>query len=590
MALPQYFLQEIKYKNDLSDVAASYLDLKRRGKNLVGLCPFHNEKTPSFNIYPDNGSFYCFGCSTGGDVITFIMKIENLDYMEAVKYLAERGGIQMPEEGHDDSIGKLKTRILEINRETARFFYNTLMSPEGKAGLDYLRRRSLDNSLIKRFGLGYSPGTGFALVNHLKSLGYTDSEMVQANVAGFSKNKKAYDRFKSRVMFPIIDLRGNVVAFGGRILTDEKPKYINTSDTLVYHKSNGLFAMNIAKNNKEGRLILAEGYMDVISLHKAGFTNAIASLGTSLTAEQARVISRYANEVVICYDSDEAGQRATTRAIPILKNAGLYVKVVSVPGNKDPDEFINFYGADGPARFRALIDESGNDIEYKLFKLKQSSNLETSEGRHKFLLDGIKVIADISDRMAREIYAETLSQETGVSRTAIMDEAEKIVRKENNKRYKEKIKSQNEIYAIKSSMNKEKRGNARIANAEEGIISYILANPDKIKAIKEKLPPDKMITEFNRRVYEILLGKTIYGELTLTELSEDFTSDEMSEIARIIANNNSISVRDEDVEEYIKVVLSRTGFIDKETIKSASASDIEQYMETLRKQKIGGNE
>ncbi|MEG1427818.1 MAG: DNA primase, partial [Oscillospiraceae bacterium] len=402
MPLPDYFLNELKSRVDIADIVSSYVNLKRRGKNLVGLCPFHNEKTPSFNLYPDNGSFYCFGCGTGGDVITFIRKIENLDYIEAVKLLAGKAGLQMPEDNIDDSMSKLRTRVLEINRETAKFFHTALYSPEGKPGLDYFVNRGMTPQLIKHFGLGYSPGSRYALVNHLSQLGYTKDELVQANVAFLSKNGNLVDRFFARVMFPIIDLRGNVVAFGGRILTDDKPKYINTSDTPVYHKSSGLFAMNFAKKSGE-QLILAEGYMDVISLHGAGFTGAVASLGTSLTPEQARIISRYAKEIVICYDSDAAGQKAAQRAIPILRNAGLLVRILTVPGNKDPDEFIRSGGRDGPTKFKMLLNACGNDVEYRLEKLKQTYDITTPDGKVQYLTSAAALLSTLENAIERDV-------------------------------------------------------------------------------------------------------------------------------------------------------------------------------------------
>lgn len=588
MALPQFFLQELKSRCDIGEIASSYVNLKRRGKNLVGLCPFHNEKTPSFNIYPDNGSFYCFGCSTGGDIITFIMKIENLDYIEAVRFLVQRAGMQMPEDGVDDSMARLKSRILEINRESARFFHRALLSETGAAALAYLRRRQLDDKTIKHFGLGYAPGGGFMLVNHLKTKGYTAAEMVQANVAGMSKNGNPYDRFKARVMFPIIDLRGNVVAFGGRILTDEKPKYINTSDTPVYHKSSGLFAMNFAKDAGRRQLILAEGYMDVISLHKAGFTNAIASLGTSLTEEQARIIARYADEAVICYDSDEAGQRATQRAIPILKRTGLFVKVLTVPGNKDPDEFMLTYGDDGPLRFQQLLEKSGSDIEYRLFKLKSGYDLETAEGKVRYLQDAVKTLADIDDKMALDIYAGILSGETDVEKGAIKEMAEKAQKQNRRARQKQEIKEQSDIRAVKSYVNKEKEANTRAANAEEGVISFIFKHPDKLDEIKRQLPVEKFVTSFNRRVYALLLGKTIYGDITLTNFSGDLTGEEMSELTRILAMHSEVPVTWDDVREYIRVILREKDTIGLDKVKTASNEEILDYLQNLKNQKTGG--
>ncbi|WP_411655389.1 DNA primase [Anaeromassilibacillus sp. SJQ-1] len=334
MPLPEAFLQELKMRSDISDVVSSYVGLRRSGRNLVGLCPFHNEKTPSFNVYPENGSFYCFGCGVGGDVITFIRRIENLDYMEAVRFLAQRAGLQVPENRVDDGMAKLRARVLEINRETARFYHAMLMSEQGRPGLAYLQDRGLTQATIRHFGLGYSPPSRYALVDYLAQKGYQPSEMIQANVAFKGRSGRAVDRFSGRVMYPIIDLRGNVIAFGGRVLTDAKPKYLNTSDTLVFRKSDALFALNFAKNQGSQQLILAEGYMDVIALHQAGFSNAVATLGTALTTDQARLMSRYAKEVVICYDADEAGQKATARAIPMLRDAGLLVKVLNIVGGK----------------------------------------------------------------------------------------------------------------------------------------------------------------------------------------------------------------------------------------------------------------
>ena len=319
MAFPEGFLQELKMRNDITDIVSSYVTLKRRGRNMVGLCPFHGEKTPSFNIYTENGSFYCFGCGVGGDVISFVMRIENLDYVDAVKFLAQRAGMDMPEDSYDNSMSQLRTRIFEANREAARFYYSSLYTPKGIKGLEYLHSRQLSDRTIRHFGLGFADDDWSSLCKHLKGKGFKDNELVAANLAVQRKNGNGiYDRFTNRVMFPIIDLRGNVIAFGGRIMTDEKPKYLNTSDTPVFKKSTNLFSLNNAKNSGKRTLILCEGYMDVISVNQAGFTNAVATLGTALTSEQAMLIKRYADEVVICYDADEAGQKATARAIPIL--------------------------------------------------------------------------------------------------------------------------------------------------------------------------------------------------------------------------------------------------------------------------------
>ena len=303
MAFPERFIEELKFKNDISDIVSSYVSLKKRGRNLVGLCPFHSEKTASFNVYPENGSFYCFGCGVGGDVITFIEKIENLDYVEAIKFLAQKANMSLPEsDGKEEQLSKLRRRLFEVNRESALFFHNQLYKKDGEKALNYLLKRGLSPQIIKHFGLGYSPENKHILIDYLKGKGFKDFELTQANLAFSSNYSKPYSRFFNRVMFPIIDLRGNVIAFGGRALSDVKPKYLNTSDTPVFKKSSNLFALNVAKNFCQNNIILVEGYMDVIALHKAGFQNTVATLGTALTSEQAQIISRYTNEVIICYD------------------------------------------------------------------------------------------------------------------------------------------------------------------------------------------------------------------------------------------------------------------------------------------------
>lgn len=585
MPFPPEFLRELDSRSPIADIASSYVDLKRRGKTLLGLCPFHNEKTPSFNIYPENNSFYCFGCNKGGGVFQFVMGVENLAFPDAVRWLAQRAGMTVPEDGVDDSMSRLRTRILEINREAGRFFYKTLSTPEGKAGLAYLRGRGLDPQTIRRFGLGYAPDSGFALVNHLKAKGYTQEEMTAADVARISQRGHPYDRYRGRVMFPIFDLRGNVVAFGGRVLTDEKPKYINTTDTPVYHKSSGLFAMNLAKDSGSRQLILAEGYMDVIALHRAGFSNAIASLGTSLTEEQARIIRRYADEAVICYDSDEAGQKATQRAIPILKNTGLRVRVITVPGNKDPDEFMKTYGAEGPLRFKQLLEAGGNDTEYRLEKIKAKYDLSTEDEKLRYLRDASENVLAKLDKMERDVYAGRLSQETGVGKDSILDTVGRLAAQENRKKKRELIRSQQQVTAARSALNTEKEKNLKAALAEESVIAFLFRHQDKARELREKLPPEKFVTDWNRRVYAILLGKTIYGDVSLTDFFEELTQDEVSELTRILTERSDAPPTWADVEEYMRIILHERGFSDPKKVQNASPEELKQYFDELRKQK-----
>ncbi|MEG1849295.1 MAG: DNA primase, partial [Oscillospiraceae bacterium] len=350
--IPESFIEELKYRSDIEQIISPYVQLKRAGRHLTGLCPFHSEKTPSFVVYPENQSFYCFGCGAGGDVVTFVRKSENLEYLEALRFLAQKAGMTLPEDAENDEAGRMRLRILECNRESARFFHAALISPAGEPGLAYLRRRQLSDTTIRRFGLGWAPDSWGSLHEHLLKKGFTEAEMLAAAVTR-GGTRGSYDSFRGRVIFPIIDLRGAVIGFGGRILGDGQPKYLNSPDTMVFKKSRNLFALNVAKATKEPRLLLTEGYMDAIAVHQAGFDNAVATLGTALTQEQARLMAQYTGEVVIAYDSDGAGQKATVRANELLAQTGIKVRVLSMTGAKDPDEFIK---ANGALRFKQLVE------------------------------------------------------------------------------------------------------------------------------------------------------------------------------------------------------------------------------------------
>ena len=584
MPLPDSFLQELKARSDLAEIAAQYVNLKRSGKNLVGLCPFHSEKTPSFNIYPDNGSFYCFGCGAGGDVITFVRKIENLDYMEAIRFLAQRAGLTVPENRVDDGMARLRTRVLALNRETARFFYAVLNSDEGRAGREYFARRALQPATIRHFGLGYSPAGRFELVDYLERKGFTQQEMVLANVAFKSRSGRAVDRFYSRVMFPIIDLRGNVVAFGGRTLGDDKPKYLNTSDTPVFSKGDMLFALNFAKNGNRGRLILCEGYMDVISMHQAGFSSAVATLGTALTPAQARLMSHYAKEVVVSYDSDGPGQKATVRAIPLLRAAGLQVRVLTISGGKDPDEYIKTYG---PVRFKQMLDACGNDVEYSLQKAKAGCNLQTAEGRVAYLRSAVQVLAALENRVEREIYAGKVAAETGVETATLLaqvnDGSRKIERSHRKEQFRE-ISRRTAGY--RDGINPEKAGNLRAASAEEALLAYLMKDPGAAGGIAAKLPPEKFITAFNRRVYGKILERIQAGEsVSLTALSADFSEDEIACLAGLLAHYDGISLQSGDAAEYMDVILQENEKTKLSCAGAAQPGEIENYLEKLRQQK-----
>ena len=555
MAISDEFLNELRSRTDIESVISPYVNLSRRGRLSKGLCPFHNEKTPSFTVYTDSQSFYCFGCGAGGDAITFVRKIENLDYVEAVKVLAERAGMQMPEDGYDDTMAKHRQRILAANREAARFFHSYMMSENGRTGLEYFLGRGLTMQTIKHFGLGYAPDEWDGLLKHMRSKGFTNQELFDANLVRKStKGDKVhyYDNFKNRAMVPIIDLRGNVIAFGGRVLDDSKPKYINTSDTLVYKKSNGVFALNFAKNGNPSRLIVCEGYMDVIALHQAGFTNSIACLGTALTHEQARLVSRYADEVVLSYDSDEAGQKATRRAIDIFSSTGVKIRVLKLTGGKDPDEIIRKYGKE---KFQGLIDGAANDIEYGILREREKYDLDSLDGRTKFLTAVADILAG-GNAIIQDAYASKLAEEMQVSKDAIMQEIKRARKRKEAAAEKEAFTEiVRESSTAKDEINPERAKYPRAARAEETLIATLLLNPDFYPKIKDKVTEDIFLTEFNRRVFFAVAKRIEEGRsIELSMFAADFTPEEMGRIARFSTMGDKISCTIAECDDCIKVL------------------------------------
>lgn len=550
------FIQQIRDNNDIESVISSYIDLKRRGKNLVGLCPFHNEKTPSFTVYPETASYYCFGCGAGGEVINFIRNIENLDFTEAVKLLADRAGLKLPEyQSYDDAIAKLRRRIYEANREAARFFHETLFTDKGKQQLDYLLGRGVSPKMIKHFGLGAAPDDWHALEEHLKSKGFKWEELVAANLVRSSeKNGKRYyyDAFRAKVMYPVIDIRGNVVAFGGRVLDNSKPKYINTSDTLVYKKSNELFALNFAKNGNDRKLILCEGYMDVIALHQAGYENAVAGLGTALTPEQVSLISRYADEVALCYDSDEAGQKALRTAMNLFSKTGVKVKVIRLEGGKDPDEIIKTHGKE---RFERLLNKADNDTEYNLSKLREKYIVETDDGKLSFLREAVKILA-FCDSIERDVYAMRLSDELNVGKEAIIQQINEVRRKENYRKTKTELATaRKQVQILDTAADPQRLKNIRAARAEDTILITLLNNASFYKNIKERLSKDVFVTPVNKHLLEIIINRLENGESTeISQLSQYLTSEEVSVVARLLANQAMVSNTLKECEDCLAVL------------------------------------
>ncbi len=573
MRLSDSFLEQLRANTDIESVISPYVNLRRRGKNLVGLCPFHNEKTPSFTVYPENGSFYCFGCGVGGDVITFVRRMENLDYMEAVKQLADRAGMALPEDGYDDTLAKKRTAVLAANRAAAKFFHSQLFTDRGRHALNYFLDRGLTMETIRHFGLGFAPDDWRALKNHLNEQGFDDILLESANLLRRSdKNGKVsyYDNFRNRVMFPIIDPRGNVIAFGGRVLDDSKPKYINTSDTLVYKKSNGVFALNFAKNGNDGKLIIAEGYMDVIALHQAGFTNAVACLGTALTKEQANLLSRYADEIILSYDADEAGQKATARALGIFGTTGMEIKVLRLTGGKDPDEIIKKYGAQ---RFRDIINGAANDTEYRLLRARQGIDLSTDDGKVKYLSAATEVLAGIPSPVEVDVYASRLANELGVDKLAIESQV-KYKREGLRKRRMAQREQDHKRLLIngQNTKNPERSQHLRAAKAEETLIASLMRNPDFYNKLKDELSADYFVTALNRRIFSVILSRLDEGGNTEPYfLSSEFTPDEMDEVERIFRSAAQLSNTVEECADCIKILKEEKN--KPESIKASELSD-----------------
>lgn len=550
MALSDSFLQELKLKTDIEDVISTYVTLKRRGATLVGLCPFHNEKTPSFTVYPATQSFYCFGCGAGGDAITFLKKIENLDYLDAVKTLAQRAGLQMPQEGFDDSLSKRRRRILEMNREAARFYHSVLLSPEGKVGYDYYIGRALSAATINHFGLGFAPNQWDALLKHMRAKGYQPAELVDAGLA--RKGQKGYyDNFRNRVMTPIIDVRGNVIAFGGRVLDDSKPKYINTGDTLVYKKTNELFALNFAKDSKEDALILCEGYMDVIAMHQAGFTNAVAGCGTALTTEQVRLISRYAKEVILTYDADEAGQKALQKAMTLFDQTDVKVRIPALVGGKDPDEIIRTYGRD---KFKGMLEGASNETEFRLLALRRQYNLATTQGKIDFIGGALQILATLPP-VEQDLYVSRLSEELGVERQNMKVQLQDLVARQGNRREKREF---NRI--VQENMRKTARetmatdASLRKLRAEDRLISLLLRYPNCSRLCKD-FDPQWLTPGFAQRVFTLILQRLENGDGTeLMDLRDRLTDDEMGRLSGIIARGGESADAKQEFSDCLQTI------------------------------------
>lgn len=550
------FLYRLRTANPIDTVMGAYVNIIRRGRNYICSCPFHSEKTPSCTVFTDTQSFYCFGCGAGGDVITFIMKIENLDFTEAVKLLAQRSGLEIPKENSRDSqLAKRKTRIYEMNRLAANFFYTQLIKGSDKSGLRYFADRKLSPQTIKKYGLGYAPDSWNALTDMLRSKGYSDDEITDAWLGSRSKKGNIFDIFRKRVMFPIIDLRGNIIGFGGRVLDNSQPKYLNTGATPVFDKGSNLFSMNFAKNADTKRLILCEGYMDVIAVNQAGFENVVATLGTAITPDQARLMSHYAEEVVIAYDSDGAGQKATQKAINHFADVGIRTRILRMNGAKDPDEYIKKFGRD---RFKMLIDGSDDANDFMLDKCEEGLDLSTEAGRVELLKRASKVLAAIESPLEREVYISRTSRKCDIPTEVLKTHINGLLKKNSRT---EKMSEWRNITSkaaySRDDLNPEAQDHKKEAKAEENIIYFLLKHPAEAAEIEKNAPPDIFITALNRKIYTALLEKMKISEkFTLSLLAGEFSDEEMGRISRIDVTNREFTINRSVFADCINVLKS----------------------------------
>ena len=534
MAFPAAFLDELVARNQIEDVVGQYVNLKRSGSNLFGLCPFHGEKTASFSVAPDKGIYYCFGCHKGGSVINFEMEIEGLSYPDAVRALAKRVGMEVPEDEQYQSRYRQQERLWALHKEAARFFHSQLYAPVGANALKYAAGRGMPKSILTKFGIGYAPDSWTALVDWLRSKGYTDQELRDSGLVTVSrKNGNLFDRFRDRLMFPIIDVRGNVIGFGGRIMNDKDKsaaKYLNSPETLIFNKRKNLFALNLAKKSKLGYLILVEGYMDAIALHQYGFDCAVASLGTALTEDGANLLSRYTEQVVLIYDGDEAGQNATKRAIPILEKAGLQVKVLQMRDAKDPDEFLKKFGAD---RFKLLLEESSNRVEYQLNAIRKKYDLRDDDQKVKFLQESAELISSLGSSVQREVYGNRVAETAGISGDAMKLEVSRAYKR---RVYQEKKKQEKIDLAPAKNLQPRERSirydNLRSALAEEMVLAQILLEPALLSEIPD-LTPEMFSSPMLGKAFSQLSQRYQQGlDVSLSGLT-DFTAEEMAHLAGI---------------------------------------------------------
>ena len=584
--IPHEYIEELTRRTDIVELVGSYVQLKRKGRLYGGLCPFHSEKSPSFYVYPDTQSFYCFGCGAGGDAITFAKKINSIDYPEAVKMLAARAG--MPEPQEDDKTGRMRSRILSMNKEAARFFHACLNSTveEARQARAYWRRRGLDDKTIVRFGLGYAPNDGQALYQFLRDKGYNQQELDASGLFKRSPSGRIYCLFWKRVMTPIFDLRGNIIAFGGRVLDDSKPKYVNSPETLVYHKSDTVFALQIAKRSASRRFVLCEGYMDVISMQQAGIDTAVCACGTALTPDQVRLISEYADEVILSYDSDEAGQKATLRSLELFRNSPVKVGVLQIPGAKDPDEYIKKYGAE---RFKALLDGVGNALDFRLGRLRSQYDLSQDAQRLEYVKQAVDLLAERSSPTEQEVYAGRLAEETNISKTAIMTQLETAVKKVGSKRRYEKKKAvlqSGEMNQIKVSYTAGGSQALGIVSAQQRLLAAILREPRYLDLVQGRLTADRFIQPQQKELYQAMVDCRQQGvDISLATLRAFVSEEALNELSHLAAQYSDVNCTPEDIRLYLDRI--DRGMPVASKAASMTNEELSSYFQSMREKKQG---
>ena len=579
MAFPPSFLDELVARNPIEDVVGHYVTLRRSGANMFGLCPFHGEKTASFSVAPDKGIYYCFGCHKGGGVINFMMELEGLSYPDAVRHLAERVGMTVPEDEQYQSRYRQQERLWALHKEAARFFHSQLYAPIGKTALEYALGRGLSKSILTTFGVGYAPDSWDSMVKAMKAKGYTEEELKESGLVTISqKNGNIFDRFRDRLMFPIIDVRGNVIALGGRIIKNDPnaAKYLNSPETPIFNKRKNLFGMNLAKKSKAGSLILVEGNIDVVTLHQYGFDNAIASLGTSLTEEQATLMTRYAEQVILIYDGDKAGQNATQRAIPILEKAGLQVKVLQLKDAKDPDEYLKKFGAD---KFKLLLEGSSNRVEYQLNAIARKYDIREDDQKVKFINEAADFISTLSNAVQREVYGHRVAEAANISYDALKLEVNKAFKRRiaREKKKQEKIDLA-PAQALQSRSREIRYDNVKSAVAEEGVLGLILKDAALLDQTGQ-LKAEEFSVPLLGRVYEQLRIRHKQGlEVSLAVLA-DLTPDEYSHIAGIMQRQQG-PVNEQALADCIRIIRN-----EHQSSHVSSADDLMAMREKLKERK-----